>query len=78
MVLNYSPPNKKSLPDFINELDIWASWTSINYSSIIIAGVINIHAERSNDQFAQGFIDIIVDHGLKYHVDGSITHVKRR
>ena len=72
----YGPPNKKSYPDFINELEVVLAEFSINYSSIIIAGDINIHMERPNDQFAQGFIDILVDHGLKYHADGSITHVK--
>ena len=69
----YRPPNKQSLPDFISEHDVVLAGISINYSSIIIAGDINIHMERSNDQFTQGFIDILVDNGLKYHIDGSIT-----
>ena len=35
---------------------------------------VNIHLERTGDRFAPGFLNVIADYSIDYHIDNVPTH----
>ena len=71
----YRPP-KRNVNDFLNELDMVIAELAIHYTSIILCGDVNIHLERTGDRFAQGFLNVIADYSIDYHIGNVPTHNK--
>ena len=59
---------------FLSEIDALLAELSIRFSSVVIAGDINIHMELPNDQFSIGFLEVVSDHGFTEQVKGVRTH----